>query len=103
MTKKTLFKIFLKWLGIVILLMLLSLIIMLAIGQVQLYLLTSVDSFENIEIGYPYWYYYFSRDGHKFQGSNANNLIIDYCLTLQVVIVLFIGFGFLKRKKKVRK
>lgn len=93
------FKTLLKWIAISSLLMLLSFIIMLAIGQVQLYFLTSVDSFENIEIGFPYWYYWFSRDGHNFHGSNFNNLIIDYCLTLQAVIVLFVGFRLLKRRR----
>lgn len=63
---------------------------MLAIGQVQLYLLTSVDSYQDIKIGYPYPYYSFSRDGNNFHGGNGSNLILDYCLTVGFVTAAYI-------------
>lgn len=81
-------------------LLLLSLVIMLAIGQIQLYLLTSVDSFKDIEVGFPYWYYSFSRDGNNFHGSNLKNLMIDLFLTLIIVSIALMIFKILKAKLK---
>lgn len=75
-----------------------SLIVMLAIGQIQLYILTSVNSFEDIKIGYPYWYYSFSRDGNNFHGGNVNNLIIDYCITVLVVSIFYVFVGLIKKR-----
>jgi hypothetical protein len=71
---------------------------MLAIGQVQLYFLTSIDSYEDIKVGYPYWYYSFSRDGNNFHGGNGNHLIIDYCLTLLAVFVFYILVKLIKTR-----
>lgn len=79
-----------KWALICFMLLSLSMVIMLAVGQFQVYLLTSVDSYEDIKVGYPYWYYSFSRDGNNFHGGNMTNLILDYCLTLTVVIIGYI-------------
>jgi hypothetical protein len=71
---------------------------MLAIGQVQLYFLTSVDSYKDIEVGYPFYYYSFSRDGHHFHDSNVNNLVKDYILTLFTVVIFYFSWNFIKRK-----
>lgn len=75
------------WKGMVLLLF--SLILMLAIDQIQLYFLTSIDSYEDIKVGFPYWYYSFSRDGNNFHGGNGSNLIVDYCLTLLTISMLY--------------
>lgn len=79
-------------------LILLSLIIILAIGQIQLYLLTSVDSYEDIKVGFPYWYYSFSRDGNNFHGGNTENLMIDFFLTLTIVSALYLLFKIAKSR-----
>jgi hypothetical protein len=71
---------------------------MLAIGQVQLYFLTSVDSYEEIKVGYPFYYYSFSRDGNNFHGSNVNNLVKDYSLTLLTVVFGYFSSKVLKKK-----
>jgi hypothetical protein len=83
-------------------LLLLSLIIMLAIGQVQLYLLTSVDSFEDIKVGFPFWYYSFSRDGNNFHGGNGKNLIIDFFLTFIIVSSICLLLKLINKGKTVK-
>lgn len=79
-----------KWALICFMLLSLSMLIMLAIGQFQLYLLTSIDSPKDIKVGYPYPYYSFSRDGNNFHGVNGKNLILDYSLTLAVVTIGYV-------------
>jgi hypothetical protein len=86
-----------KWIWVVLIISLLSLLIMLAIGQIQLYLLTSVDSHDHIKVGFPFWYYSFSRDGNNFHGGNAMNLIIDYSLTWLIVAI---GYFVMKKNRK---
>lgn len=73
-----------------------SLLLMLAIGQVQLYLSTSTDHYEDIKVGYPYHYYSFSRDGNNFHGSNIPNLISDYLITFGIVSLIYILGRLLK-------
>lgn len=85
-----------KWIWVSCGLLSLSFVILLAIGQLQLYFLTSVDSVEDIKVGYPFYYYSFSRDGNNFHGGNLNNLILDYCLTVLTVAVAYISIKLIK-------
>ncbi len=87
-----------NWAWVVFALLSLSLLIMLAIGQVQLYFLTSVDSYEDIKVGYPYSYYSFSRDGNNFHGVNGINLIYDYCLTVGAVTMTYVFAKIVKAR-----
>jgi hypothetical protein len=71
---------------------------MLAIGQVQLYFRTAVDSYEEIKVGFPWHYYSFSRDENHFHGANVNNLLVDYFVTLIVVTSAYVLVRTVKRR-----
>lgn len=61
---------------------------LLSFGQLQLYLQTKVDSFEDIKIGFPFQYYSFSRDGNNFHEAYVDNFIYDYLIILTGWVIL---------------
>lgn len=80
-------------------LLFLSFILVLAFGQAQLYFLTSSDSPISIDIGYPYTYYYFSRDGNGLHGSNILNFLKDFGLMVLLVFGISWICRFVKNKR----
>jgi hypothetical protein len=78
-------------------LLIISLLILLAIGQIQLYFRTAVDSTLDVYVGFPYPYYFFSRDGNYLQGGKINNFIIDFILTFIFVTCVYNILKFIKK------
>ena len=75
----------------------LSILIMLALGQVQLYFQIK-DSQQYINLGFPFPYFWFSHDDDQLSGGRMNHLIIDFILTFIVVFVCSLLFHQLKSR-----
>jgi hypothetical protein len=72
--------------------LIISLSILMLIGQIQLFFQIRRDEPLNfIELGYPFQYFYFSIDGNLLQGSNPKNFILDFGLiTIATALLTFL-------------
>lgn len=81
----------------------LSILIMLAFGQVQLYLQIK-DSQQYINLGFPFPYFWFSHDDDQLSGAKLDGAFIDFCLTLSITLLFYWLFRIvIKQLSKSRK